>query len=171
MPRLGISLSKGKGNCHFTGCGTLFAKMNSTILLCIAFIHSCLEIFQIFPSTNRGYLPTGWIRTGFVPCFGRYNVVKVNYMKFWFQSSKGFVTLLLTFLGSLPPSGEQAQSSLLKSKRPPRTEPCQFALLSQCSRYVRCVGHDQQSWSSADDRRVRAKPWLECSLNLQPTEL
>lgn len=77
MPRLGISLSKGKGNCHFTRWGTLFANMISTILLCIIFTCPRLKICELLPSTNRVYLPTDWIRAGLLPCFGQYNVVKV----------------------------------------------------------------------------------------------
>ena len=76
MPRLGLSLSKGKGNCHFTRWGTLFANMTLTILLGIILICPFLKIFQLLPSTNRVCLPTDWIRAGLVPCFGQYNVMK-----------------------------------------------------------------------------------------------
>lgn len=169
MPRLGIPLSKGKDNCHLTGCSTLFAKMASIILLCIVFTNLCLGIFQIFPSRNRGYLPTGWIRAGLVSCFGQCNVVKVTTWNFD-SSPQRLCSTSAHFLRIIASIGEQVQASLLKEKRPCRTKPCQLAFLSQCPRYARCLGHDQQSSSSVDERCVRAKPWMESSLNFQPTE-
>lgn len=70
-------------------------------------------------------------------------------------------TLGLTLSRSLLPSSEQAQSRLLKDKRPARARPSQLAFLSQYPRYVIGPSHDHNSCCSDDDRCMRVQPRLE----------
>lgn len=77
-------------------------------------------------------------------------------------------TLLLTLSRSLPPSSEQAQSSLLKDKRPARARPSQRAFFSQCPSYVIGPSHDHKSCCSDDGRYIRVQPRLELLSWVQP---